>query len=586
MPRFLILSCLICMNMGLIAQIDSDRRTPYFFDIQSNKETKNYYFNSAERFSSAVITDPPEGPVRSMAEWEEQQAVVLTWASDFPILAELTRLLKDDVEVIIICNNATTVNSILNNLDIDTSENVRIIEDEFNSVWVRDYGPNSAYLNDVDSLILIDWIYNRPFRTRDDVLSERISEELDIPLYATVNEPFRLVATGGNYMADGMGQSFSSELVVEENPLLGIDGVDEVLREYMGVENYIKFENLPYDNIHHIDMHMKIIDEQRILVGQYPEDIADGPQIEANIQFLLDNFTNSFGKPFEIIRMPMPPDNNGLYPHQGADYRTYVNAYIANKTIVVPTYEEQYDIPALDLWREIMPGYNIQGINCNGIIPKSGALHCITKEVGVKAPLRIVHEKPECIDEDDFQGFEAIIQHRSGIAEAKLNLKQKDGTFVSTDLSLSDPVNHLWSVPFDDVTTDQTDSYEYYFSATANSGKVIVRPLVAPEGLFVSNSCNLVSAIKLESSENKLLKVFPNPANSLTCIPVKFTQTSSGSISIMDVFGKEVLNVYEGWFYEGEKKYFFNANELPQAMYYVKLQEGNNTYFQKIFVGK
>lgn len=36
----------------------------------------------------------------------------------------------------------------------------------------------------------------------------------------------------------------------------------------MGIERYIKMQTLPYDGIHHIDMHMKLLDEETLLVGQ------------------------------------------------------------------------------------------------------------------------------------------------------------------------------------------------------------------------------------------------------------------------------------------------------------------------------
>jgi hypothetical protein len=30
-------------------------------------------------------------------------------------------------------------------------------------------------------------------------------------------------------------------------------------------------------------MHMRVIDEETIVIGEYPEGVSDGPQIEANI---------------------------------------------------------------------------------------------------------------------------------------------------------------------------------------------------------------------------------------------------------------------------------------------------------------
>ena len=65
-----------------------------------------------------------------------------------------------------------------------------------------------------------------------------------------------------------------------------------------------------------------------MIVGEYPQGVADGPQIEANLQYVLNNFTTPFGNPYNVIRVPMPPDFNGTYPSNFGDYRTYANALI------------------------------------------------------------------------------------------------------------------------------------------------------------------------------------------------------------------------------------------------------------------
>ena len=42
------------------------------------------------------------------------------------------------------------------------------------------------------------------------------------------------------------------------------------MQEFMGIDTYIIMETLPYDGIHHIDMHMKLLDEETILMAEYP----------------------------------------------------------------------------------------------------------------------------------------------------------------------------------------------------------------------------------------------------------------------------------------------------------------------------
>jgi agmatine/peptidylarginine deiminase len=142
------------------------------------------------------------------------------------------------------------------------------------------------------------------------------------------------------------------------------------MTDFMGINRYIKMEILPFDGIHHIDMHMKLLNEETLLVGEYPAGVADGPQIEANIQYVLSNFNSSFGTPYKVIRIPQPPDqNNGFdYPDGNGNYLTYTNSTIINKTVIVPQFYAEYDTTAIRIWEEAMPGYTIVGINSNQTI--------------------------------------------------------------------------------------------------------------------------------------------------------------------------------------------------------------------------
>ncbi len=81
-------------------------------------------------------------------------------------------------------------------------------------------------------------------------------------------------------MVDGLGTAFSSKLVFEENPTKTEEQIDSIMNLFMGINRFIKMDNLQYDVIHHIDMHMKLLDEETLLVGEYPTGVSDGPYIE------------------------------------------------------------------------------------------------------------------------------------------------------------------------------------------------------------------------------------------------------------------------------------------------------------------
>ena len=525
---------------------------------------------------------------RSIAEWEELQGIAITWTQYRTILTEIVRHAVKEVTVYVIARDSSDVKSRLATNGIDPDSNLVYIDGDYNSIWIRDFGANPAYTSDVDSLVFVDWIYNRP-RPLDDAIPGLLAAHMGIPLLSTTEAPSDLVHTGGNYMTDGLGRGFSSKLVLDENGennSWGVsnhseEAVDSLMEVFMGINEYVKMEVLPYDAIHHIDMHMKLLDESTLLVGQYPEGIADGPQIEANIQYVIENFKLATGRDYRVVRIPMPPDQFGRYPHTGGYYRTYANALFVNKTILVPTYDVQYDTTALRIWEETMPGYNIVGIDCNQIIPASGAIHCITKEIGVEGPLWIWHENPYTVDINEGAAIEAIVKHRTGIEAVVLNYRQK-GTTEYTQLTMTETSEHTYITEFQQITSG--DTIEYFIQAVANNGKEITRPLVAPDGYFELEVVGETSAAsgpaRLEIESN----VFPNPASSLTFVEMVYEQSQHVRIELVSMDGKKVSVVYDGQMMQGQSKVFFDVSEMPAGIYTVSIETDTGRARHKLVV--
>ena len=443
------------------------------------------------KFSEKTASNPPDFPVRTMAEWEEIKAITLSWQGYPGVLTEIVREAVEEVEVIIFTSNASSVENILNNAGVNTNQ-VTYINQSTNSIWIRDYGQHTVYANDVGDQVLIDWIYNRP-RPLDDESPELIANYYGYELYNTNTGNTQLVNTGGNFMSDGMGNAFASNLILEENDGWGPYGsvnypnhneeeIDDIMNQFMGIDQYIKMETLPYDGIHHIDMHMKLLNEETILVAEYPQGVADGPQIEENIQYILNNFTTPYGNPYTIIRIPSPPSTSGLYPDNNGYYRTYTNSVFINSKVLVPFYRTEYDTIAQRIYEEALPGYEIIGIDCdnsgNNIISASGAIHCITKAVGIDDPLLINHAPMKSMNYGSNIQFEASAQHRSGIESMELFYKVGGGNYSSMIMNNIQDNNYICEVTGIPANTE----IEYYFKATALSGKVINRPIVAPQG--------------------------------------------------------------------------------------------------------
>ena len=491
-------------------------------------------FLPAQNTTRNIVPTPPENTVRTMAEWEEVQAVVITWTTAVSTLTEIVRHAVEECQVLIVTTDPVGVEQDLQAAGIST-EHVDYLDQAFNSIWIRDYGPWTVYQNDVEQTTIIDWIYNRPERVADDTIPRRVASYFELEHFEAIQEPFDWIHAGGNHLTDGMGTAFSSSLVLDENPNKNEFAIDSIAQKYLGINQYYKLPKLPFDGIHHLDMHMRLLDEETILVGQYPEGVADGPQIEQNIHQILTSFQTPFGNPYRIIRIPMPEDRFGNYPDESSMgpcenplraygcYRTYTNSLFINKTILVPTYGHELDSIALNIYRQELPGYKVVGIDCNEIIPRVGALHCITKLVGINNPLWIAHGRLADTYETNVEHpIVATIDHQSGISKARLYYRTSENSaFIEMDMELASTEENLWvsNIPAQAAGT----TVQYYIEAVAVSGKVQRRPMVAPEGYF-----------KFEVKENfeaPVADFFASVSESCTNQGIKFANNTSVPIS-------------------------------------------------------
>ena len=497
------------------------------------------------QFNSLVISDPPEGPVRAAAEWEEVEYLVIRWTNAYQnILRQIVEVGVQECKVLITTQNESSVTNYLTNQGVDLT-NVEFLNTGSNSIWIRDYGGNTIYSEDVGERALTDWIYNRP-RPLDDIMPTEHANMIGMPIYVTDTGINDLVNTGGNYMSDGLGNAFASNLILEENEAGNPynvsakteDEIDAIMNAYMGIENYIKMETLPYDEIHHIDMHMKLLDEETILVSKYPEGVADGPQIEENIDYVLSNFQSPFGTPYEIKWIDAPPSTSGSYPDTGGYYRTYSNAVFVNKSIIVPTYRPEVDEPALDYLRELLPGYNVVGIDVDNssepLIASLGAIHCITHTIGVDEPLWIVHQPiNEVPTTNTSVSINAMIKHISGINNATVYWREA-GESEFNQLSMTTIGDDNWSV--DLLIPSGAESIEYYIEAEANSGKSLARPLVAPEGFWTFIVANLSNE---EWADNNISAPYPNPASEEVSFQLNQIE-GAVKVSIYNILGQKL----------------------------------------------
>lgn len=569
--------CLFSFCFLATAQ-EADEILPRYMTEAEKAKMSTYNFAQAK----GIETPPPFENLRTMAEWEEIQALTITWRSFPGILKQITRAAMEETTVIIFSENPGSTESYLMGSNaggpLANMDNVQIVDAESNSIWIRDYGANTVYGNRVDTLILADWIYNRP-RPDDDVIPDVLAAELGINLYATTSAPNDLVNTGGNFMSDGQGTAFASELILEENEagnpynvtVKDEDEIDGILGDFQGIDRFVKMTALPYDIINHIDMHMKLLDEETLLVGFYPEGTADGPQINANIDYVVNNFLNYYGEEYDVVRIPMPDSPSGLWPDDNppAYYRTYTNGVFVNKTFIYPSYREEYDTTAARIYEEQLPGYTMVPIDCDDpgsqIIALAGAIHCITHSVGVNDPLLIVHNSL-ADTEDAVNPYEVVatVEHHSGIASSTLHWRlEGEDAFSAVEMTPGEGVEWLGNIPAQSAGS----LIEYYVSAVAENGKTQVRPIVAPDGFWSFEVLGTITSVDSKDLIN-LANVYPNPATDLVSIPINTERTLDVTVYMTDITGKTVKQIHAGEIV-GDRRLSVFVNDLAPGVYTV-----------------
>lgn len=540
---------------------------PHYMTDREKEMFRNYV-------APGPITDeitPPPTPVRTMAEWEEVQGIIVAWTSYTTIIRQIVDYAQDEGQVFIVCSDSNTVKTFLTSGGVPLT-NLKFVITPFNSVWCRDYGPWAAYSGISDSLKMIDWIYNRP-RPADDQVPVGFASYMNFPIYQAISSPNDFTHTGGNFMVDGNGTGFSSKLVLNENPSKTETQINTLFNSYLGINRYIKMETLPYDEIHHIDMHIKLLDEETLLVGQYPAGVADGPQIEANLQYVLNNFQTCYGRPYKVVRIPMPPSSSGQYP-PSSNYFTYTNSVFVNKTVIVPIYGLSQDTTALRIYRENLPGYRVVGINCASMISALGAIHCITKEIGVNEPIFFSHAKLlNTLNTASPYEVKSYIKTKSGVASARVYWRT-DTTQSYNSVNMTQTLDTFRaSIPAQSLGT----KIYYYISATSNSGRTSTKPLTAPSGYIkfaIDNPTSILSNINIPD-EYSLSQNFPNPFNPSTKLEFGISNLGFVSLKVYDVLGNEVKTLINENKPAGRYTVTFDGSNLSSGIYFYKLESGS-----------
>lgn len=326
------------------------------------------------------------------AEWEPHEGTWLAWPHNQehwpgkfepipPVFAKMAHALVEGGEKVFICVNDGKMEASARKFLTPNLANIQFFHIPTNTSWSRDHGP--IFVRDsTGKLIITDWIFNSwggkyPPWDLDDVVPQKIGAQLKIP----VVEP-GIILEGGSIDVNGKGTLLTTEqclLNKNRNPHLNRAQIEKYLHDFLGATNilWLKEGIIGDDTDGHIDDIARFVDSQTVVCT------VEKNRSDDNYEILQKNFEDlkkmkdQDGKPLRIIPIPMPDP----VVHEGQRLpASYANFYIANKAVLVPTFQCQQDAEALKILAEVFPGRKIIGIDCVDLAWGLGTIHCSTQQ--------------------------------------------------------------------------------------------------------------------------------------------------------------------------------------------------------------
>ncbi len=477
----------------------------------------------------------PLGTPRMIAEWEPVEGVMIRWPLGISVslVAEMSE--EVTVYVIIRSHQISSATSSFTSGGVNMA-NVEWFEADSYSHWSRDWGPQALFDGGGDWGILDPWFDGYPWVPRsedprgyedDDDTPGEFAAYLGEPLW---QPPFYL--TGGNIMYDGHGRAFCSEAQVDENDHLSESAFRSALDTWCGVDSLVVLPNTEAHGIQHIDCVAKFLDEETVIVKELYASHEDAPYVDMNAD-ILASLTSCYGTPYKVHRVHCGPFG-------GVGMAAYTNSLILGKKVLVPVFNCSGDEPALQAYRDAMPGYEVIGFT--GSWYYYDALHCRTMGIFDRGMLRVDVAPPPAEIPSAAHRVEAFIDDRSesGLDLAGCELRWRlagDTSFQAVALApTGTPDTYEAWIPAQAPEAD----IEFYVAAADLSGRAETRPIAAPDALFATQVSSDLTAAPVVP-EVASLRAWPRPFRSSVHLAAGGVRSANMEIEIFDLNGRRVI---------------------------------------------
>jgi agmatine deiminase len=337
---------------------------------------------------------------RMPAEWQHHEATWLGWPhelTDWPgkfapipwAFAEIVRHLSRVERVYLLVENRASESRVRNILkksgaNLGAVDFFRIPTDRG---WMRDSGP-ICVRSESGEVAYNHFAFNGwakyPNHKKDAAVVSKANQKMKRRLWQPMHKGRPVVLEGGSIDVNGRGTLLTTEecllsKVQERNPGFTKDDYAQVFHEYFGVTNVLWLKNgIAGDDTHgHVDDLARFVNSSTLvtIVEDDPNDDNYGP-LQENLA-LLKAMKDQDGRPLRVETLPLP---DAVYFDGQRLPASYANFYIANKIVIVPTFNDSNDRVAFNTLAGLFPDREVVGIACRDLVLGLGTLHCMTQQ--------------------------------------------------------------------------------------------------------------------------------------------------------------------------------------------------------------
>lgn len=338
-----------------------------------------------------MINETPTGFIMP-PEWAPHRATWMAWPAnknDWPgkftlipwVIAEIVKKLHLSEKACILIDNPLTekrAERILRQRGVKF-DNIKFYRCPYDRSWLRDSGP--LFVKNGEEKHAILWKFNawsKYKNFRHDLAVGAFIQKMTKarPVLATYRGEW-IVMEGGAVDVDGQGFLMATKEcllspIQERNPEFVQEDYEKIFSKYFGAKKIIWLKGgLKGDDTHgHIDDVARFVAPGHVVAARETNSRdANFPTLEANLLELQQSG-------LIITELPMP---SPLYFDGQRLPASYLNFYIGNEVVLVPTFNDPRDREALEIMAKLFPTREVAGIHAVDLVWGLGTIHCLTQ---------------------------------------------------------------------------------------------------------------------------------------------------------------------------------------------------------------